>query len=174
MRVRARTEADLPRCAALLLRVREATGYPVRRPDDPAAWVGAVGRAWVAEVGGELVGHVGLSARDDATAAVERLYVDPARAREGIGSALLATAADHAAARGLQPVLETVDRPGPLAFYATRGWHEIGRTQVDWAGGLDLVRLAETPGRQPSCRPSQDQRGIAAPTGTSTSPSAGE
>lgn len=141
MRIRDRTDADLAACGTLLLRVREATGYPVRRLEDPVAWLSGVGRAWVAEDDGELAGHVALTPRGGG-AAVERLYVDPARARTGIGSTLLLTATAHAAAEGRTAVLDVVDRPGPLAFYATLGWRETGRSAVDWAGGRELVHLA--------------------------------
>jgi len=160
VRVRRREDADLQVCAALLLRVRDATGYPVNLPEDPVAWIRgdvlawsaevAPGeivevrgshQAWVAELEGGIVGHVALHRRANRTAAVERLYVDPDHARAGIGSALLRTAADAARDTGWSLVLEAVDRPGgPLPFYAALGWREVGRSHVDWTDH-ELVHL---------------------------------
>ena len=124
--VRHRTGRDLDDCVRVLAEVHEHDGYPVNWPDRPAGRLTqpSLLAAWVAELDGRVVGHVGLSRSDagdaapepwsartglsaDATAVVNRLFAPRARGR-GIGALLMARAVGEARDRGLHPVLDVV------------------------------------------------------------------
>ncbi|WP_309299419.1 GNAT family N-acetyltransferase [Streptomyces sp. A012304] len=62
MTVRPFEAADLPGAARALIEVYETDGYPVEGVDDPEAWLRSehVSAAWVAETGGDVVGHVAI------------------------------------------------------------------------------------------------------------------
>ena len=140
---------DLAACAATLRRVHDASGYPVRWPDDPAGWLSPAGlmTAWVAEDDGVVVGHAGLvrgmrarcvlqaTGRDASQlASVVRLFVDPAARRAGRARELLDTAAAHAVASGMQPVLDVVDdASAAIALYERSGWRLVGRENATWS-----------------------------------------
>lgn len=124
--VRPRRDRDVGACARLLGVVYCADHYPDRLPGSAHAWlVHDVLDAWVAERHGLMLGHVatGRVGTDPLSAGrwreitgrspehllgVSRLFVRRSERGKGIGTALLATAASHARARGLVPVLETV------------------------------------------------------------------
>jgi len=103
--------------------------------------------AWVAEDDGVVVGHAGLvrgmrarcvlqaTGRDASQlAGVVRLFVDPAARRAGRARELLDTAAAHAVASGLQPVLDVVDdASAAIALYERSGWRLVGRENATWA-----------------------------------------
>ena len=148
MPVRPREPHDLPACVAALRRVHEASGYPSRWPDDPAGWLTprTMLGAWVAEHDGEIAGHVavvrGLNVATllratglpvDQLGGIVRLYVDPGFQRLGLARALLDTAADAAAAHGLQPVLDVVaDSASAVALYERAGWKLAGTQPATW------------------------------------------
>ncbi|MFI5712868.1 GNAT family N-acetyltransferase [Kribbella sp. NPDC051620] len=169
MLIRPRTPADLDGCVRLLAEVHKNSGYPVNWPADPAGWLspeGALG-CWVLTLDGELAGHLIVTAEaaeslggagavggadplDGAGGAlVERLFVDPRRARAGLGRRLLEYAGDFAAERGLRLVLDVVDKPGgAVDFYRRTGWREAGRIPIDWGGkdASEIIRF-EAPDR---------------------------
>ncbi|MEU1026849.1 GNAT family N-acetyltransferase, partial [Streptomyces sp. NPDC005904] len=63
LRVRERAGApDLAACVEVLAQVHKRDGYPVNWPDRPADWLSGTAAlgAWVAELDGRVVGHVGL------------------------------------------------------------------------------------------------------------------
>lgn len=138
--VRYRTDHDLDDCVGTLSEVHERDGYPVNWPDRPAAWLAQpplIG-AWVAELAGRVVGHVGLSrsaAGDvapglwsvragmsaDRTAVVSRLFVAPSARGHGIGALSMARAAVEARERDLHPVLDVVASDTAAAPRSTSG-----------------------------------------------------
>jgi GNAT superfamily N-acetyltransferase len=119
--VRARVDADLDACARLAQVVHASDGYPADLPGDVRRFVAshAAYAAWVAEVGGELVGHVALHNRaspevmalahqatrttDGAVAVVARLLVSPTARRRGVGRALITTRGQRCDSTGPAP-----------------------------------------------------------------------
>lgn len=149
MRLRARVDEDLDSCEHLARVVHELDGYPPRLADDLRLFVeapGAVG-SWVAESGGGIVGHVVLqpTSSDPVMAlasqvtgrapaelgVIARLLVSPAERRKGLGTSLLAIAADAALARGLWPILDVAASFGPaIRLYQRTGWVCAGQVTV--------------------------------------------
>ncbi|MDP9185577.1 MAG: N-acetyltransferase, partial [Actinomycetota bacterium] len=83
--------------------------------DEPGSW------ALVAEVDGEVVGHVQMSAArigDDSVLALGPIGVLPAYQRRGIGSSLIAAALAGAVERGSAAVILL----GSPSFYGSRGF----------------------------------------------------
>jgi GNAT superfamily N-acetyltransferase len=157
MLVRPRRDADLDACVAILAATR-TDGYPIRWPDDPAAWLTPRGFlfAWVVEQDGTVTGHVALrnvtgmdgvpwwtaasGAPADGIAAISRLFVAPAARRRGCGARLLATASDHAARHGLRPALDVLDTDRTaVALYERAGWTRVASAPVAHAGGEPVM-----------------------------------
>lgn len=133
-------------CVELLRSVHERAGYPINWPADPELWLtpeAALG-CWVAVTGvGRVAGHVVLTEAGDG-AEVERLFVDPAAARQGIGRQLLDHCVKTAVELGRPLSLEVVDNRGAAVhLYRRAGWLEAGRTPIDWGGdqASELIRF---------------------------------
>ncbi|MFB7254251.1 GNAT family N-acetyltransferase [Streptomyces nojiriensis] len=151
--VRRRTDADLGACVQVLAEVHERDGYPVNWPEHPAGWLSGpeLLAAWVAELDGRIVGHIGLSraAADDAApalwsgregvsgaaaAVVGRLFVAPAARGHGIGELLMARAAREARERDLHPVLDVVaSDASAVALYERLGWELLATVEQRWS-----------------------------------------
>jgi GNAT superfamily N-acetyltransferase len=155
--IRGRTEDDIGRCELLAHAVHDVDGYPGRLPTDMRSFLVAPDElaAWVAEVEGEIVGHVGLHSRctsattnvlgqvmrlkDDELGVVARLFVSPTARRQGIGRRLLSTATEAARSRGLVPVLEVVTWLGAaVSMYEALGWARVGTAAFRFTDGTDL------------------------------------
>jgi GNAT superfamily N-acetyltransferase len=147
--IRPRRSEDLDSALAVLSAVHLADRYPVRWPRDPSRWLtGRAGlAAWVSESAGALDGHLSLHATDkehshrqwlealpapaEQFAVVSRFFVAPDARGRGVGSALMSTAEDHAAARGLRLVLDVADHNlEAIAFYERRGWSRVGTASL--------------------------------------------
>ena len=141
--IRTRTEDDLERLVDALALVAEADRYPTRWPTDPARWIRSreVIGAWVADDGGDLLGHVNLRRPGDhmparmwrarggsgECALVSRLFVVPAARRRGLGLALLEVACARAAELDRRPVLDVRDdNVAAVALYRRLGWTDLG------------------------------------------------
>ncbi len=139
--VREKSPTDHAACLALVRRVHVADGYPLHLPDDlPGFLTPDYERAaWVADDGGEVVGHVALhDASVDPTleagqratglpadhlAVVPRLFVEPRMRRAGVGRALLPRATAHARASAQRALLDVGQTlPGAIALYESQGW----------------------------------------------------
>ncbi|MFF3087912.1 GNAT family N-acetyltransferase [Streptomyces nojiriensis] len=152
--VRRRTDADLGACVQVLAEVHERDGYPVNWPDHPGGWLSGpeLLAAWVAELDGRIVGHIGLSraAADDAApalwssregvsgaaaaAVVGRLFVAPAARGHGIGELLMARATREARERDLHPVLDVVaSDASAVALYERLGWELLATVEQRWS-----------------------------------------
>ncbi|MFF2774697.1 GNAT family N-acetyltransferase [Streptomyces sp. NPDC058052] len=145
-------EDDLDASVRLLREVHEHDGYPLSWPEHPAAWITPPTHlgAWVAELDGRIVGHVGVagprehdgapgvwSARTGAdaaaTAMVNRLYVSPSARGHGIGALLLAAAVAATRERGLHPVLDVAAHDtAATALYERLGWHRLDTVVQHW------------------------------------------
>lgn len=162
--VRHRRPKDVPACARLLRVVHDQDGYPLDWPDAPRAWLAGehLLEAWVAERQGEILGHVAIApvgvegvsrfrwqettGRTHAElVAVTMLFVRPRVRGQGIGTALLAVAADGIGARGLLPVIEVVGEPA-MKLLDSRGWRRVATDPLP--GGRDRSRVHLYVGRR--------------------------
>jgi ribosomal protein S18 acetylase RimI-like enzyme len=105
-------------------------------------------RLWIAETAGLAAGFLRLDldaacpAEPSLTAEIATLYILRGAQGRGLGSALVAAAEKEAAARGETMWLTVnAENPRAIAFYARRGWREIGRHDFAVDGGrfLNLV-----------------------------------
>ncbi|MFE3991725.1 GNAT family N-acetyltransferase [Streptomyces goshikiensis] len=151
--VRRRSTLDLKECVHVLAEVHERDGYPVNWPDSPVGWLTqpSLLAAWVAELDGRIVGHVGLSrngagdaapalwsAREgvniEGTVVVSRLFVAPAARGHGIGALLMAEVVREAHARDLHPVLDVVaSDTSAAALYERLGWDLLATVEQRWS-----------------------------------------
>ena len=151
MVVRPRTDDDLDALERVAEAVQQLDGYPPYLPTGLRRFVAddAVA-AWVAEVDGQVAGHVALHRRSSrpvmavATEAtgrpaeelgvVARLLVHPDVRRRGAGRGLLSTAAGAGTERGWWPVLDVGVRfAGAIALYERCGWTRAGRVTVTFS-----------------------------------------
>jgi GNAT superfamily N-acetyltransferase len=164
MKVRGRTEEDLDACVEMARAVHQLDGYPVYLPTDLRRFLASPDAyaAWVADGGGEVLGHVALHRRStDAVMAkadevlglpatrigvVARLLVAPTARRAGIGQALLDVATQEARSRGLSPVLDVgTELRGAIALYESCGWTRVGEVTSDIGDGLSVDEYVYLP-----------------------------
>lgn len=160
VRLRARQRDDLDACAALLREVHAADSYPRKLPPDPVRWLVMQKElaAWVALSDERILGHLALRSTDegpmwpawrgansvevDRLAVVTRFFVDPNTRNAGVGGALLDLAQDHAAASGLQLVLEVgVQNRDAVSVYDRRGWRRVGTALRPASDGKQPLRV---------------------------------
>ena len=77
------------------------------------------------EFDGKIVGFMGLAYEK-----IEMLFVEPKYFKQGIGSTLL----DHALSLGMTEVDVNEQNYGALAFYQTRCFQQIARSELDAEG----------------------------------------
>ncbi|WP_244302984.1 GNAT family N-acetyltransferase [Leucobacter coleopterorum] len=80
----------------------------------------------VAERGGQSLGFAGI-----AEGSLEMLFVSDDARGKGVGSALLAEAISH---RGVTMVDVNEQNPAALGFYLSRGFVQVGRSELDGDG----------------------------------------
>lgn len=144
--IRPRTDADLASAGAALVDVHRTDGYPVEGVADPVAWLQPTGliTSWVAELDGEIVGHVAVSEPqpgDDAVrlwleqsddriedlAVIGRLFVKAAARRRSIGEQLAKAVATDENLRGKRLVLDVMDKDqDAIRLYERLGLKKIG------------------------------------------------
>ncbi|PJM95492.1 GNAT family N-acetyltransferase [Streptomyces sp. CB01373] len=137
----------------VLAEVHQCNGYPVNWPDQPDEWLSHASLlgAWVAELGGRLVGHVSLSREGEGdlapglwgerngtstalAAVVNRLFVAPQARGHGIGALLIGQAVEEARHRGLHPVLDVVaSDTSAAALYERLGWQLMATVEQRWS-----------------------------------------
>ncbi|MFB8088097.1 GNAT family N-acetyltransferase [Streptomyces sp. NPDC055992] len=153
--VRARVDGDLGAAAVVLAGVHASDGYPVEGVADAEAWLSPDGliAAWVAEVGGRVVGHVAVNrarrgedvarlwrerrgAPGDAEVAVlARFFVGREARGAFAGARLVAAAEGYARAHGLPLVLEVLTKDAAaIRLYERLGWQRIGELRHFFAG----------------------------------------
>lgn len=144
--IRPRQDADLNSAGSALVDVHRTDGYPVEGVADPVAWLKPTGliTSWVAELDGEIVGHVAVSEPqpgDDAVrlwleqsddriedvAVIGRLFVKPSARRQSIGEQLSKAVATDEALRGKRLVLDVMDKDqDAIRLYERLGLKKIG------------------------------------------------
>ncbi|MBA2808214.1 GNAT family N-acetyltransferase [Streptomyces sp. KM273126] len=140
----------------VLAEVHRCDGYPVNWPDRPDEWLSQASAApalgaWVAELGGRVVGHVSLShsgegdlapglwsersgTSKDLTAVVSRLFVAPQARGHGVGALLIGRAVEEARRRGVHPVLDVVaSDTAAAALYERLGWELMATVEQRWS-----------------------------------------
>jgi GNAT superfamily N-acetyltransferase len=120
--LRRATAADIPAMSRIRLAVREnALSNPARITE--AMYVDhldALGRGWVAEDSGEVVG---FAFADRTDGSIWALFVDPRREGEGAGKRLLRSAVDWLFEIGHRELrLGTQAHTRADRFYAAQGW----------------------------------------------------
>ncbi len=174
--IRPRRDDDLPALGAALLEQQPESGYPHRDPlPEPAEqFIQRPGQeaAWVAEVDGQVAGHVCVvrattdgsgsdapfvEAWSDATGrpaedlrVVSVLFVATSARGVGAGVALLRRATEHILEAGCVPcldVLPTHDRA--VEMYRRQGWREVTRQRPRWlsADAPDVIGMVLDPPR---------------------------
>ena len=124
--LRRATLADIPAMWRIRLAVREnALSNPARITERMYRdYLDALGRGWVAELDGEIIG---FSYADRTDGSIWALFVDPAREGLGAGKRLLRLAADWLFETGFDEVrLGTAARTRADRFYAAQGWTREG------------------------------------------------
>ncbi len=120
--LRQATVADIPAMSRIRIAVKEnALSDPARITDAMYRdYLARLGRGWVAELGGEIVG---FSYADRTDASIWALFVDPAREGLGAGKQLLRLAAAWLFELGFDEVrLGTAAHTRADRFYAAQGW----------------------------------------------------
>jgi len=115
-------EADVPALIRIRLAVREnRLSNPARvTPAMCIDYLDKLGRGWVAELDGEIIG---FSYADRTDASIWALFVDPAHEGRGAGKQLLRLAADWLFEIGHDEVrLGTQANTRADRFYAAQGW----------------------------------------------------
>lgn len=151
--MRERADADIPQLVQVLAGQQPFSRYPFRWPlPFPAEqFIRRDGElaAWVAELDGDVVGHVSITqvtagemadswsaaagVPRDSLGCVSALFVAHDRQGHGIGGRLLDVAEEHVRAADLVPVLDVVQAHGTAkAVYLHRGWVEVGLARPDW------------------------------------------
>jgi len=116
-------------------------------PSDPGRWLTPpdLAAAWVALVAGDLAGHAVVLDSGE----VGRLFVTPAARRRSVASALLAAAADWAAAEGRELTLNVTDTRRSAAVAPLRGRrlaaHAHHNRRLDRPGRLTRTAAALPP-----------------------------
>ena len=139
MQIRARADDDASALVAILAEVHERDHYPARPINVRREWLWQddfVG-AWVADDGGDVVGHVALAGAftgpgvPDGALGISRLFVASRANGRGAGAALLAAAR---AAAGDRPLgLEVADSStAARALYERLGWRRVGEDLAAW------------------------------------------
>ena len=138
MEIRLRTEADVPALLAALKATHEVDRYPVLPNHVSQQWLleGDDGVAWVADLDGDVVGHVAVADddRNRAALSVHRLFVAPKARGFGLASALLTTVETYAEVLGDDLYLEVVaHNTDAISLYERRGWQRYGSYTATWS-----------------------------------------
>jgi GNAT superfamily N-acetyltransferase len=153
--IRKRQDQDLEACVSIMAAVRDARGYPLHWPEDPAGWIANYRerQAWVALSQGQtIIGHAAHHAATDDLVArlwcettgceegdlavVSRLFVHPEYFGTGVGELLLQTVVQNAHQLGKQPVLDTLaSATRTIAYYERNGWRQLGIIDVRMPNG---------------------------------------
>lgn len=159
--IRPRQDSDLVQAGQALVEVHSTDGYPVEGVADPLAWLKPVGlmNAWVAELDGEIVGHVAMSEpqpSDDGArlwmeqsddkaediAVLGRLFVKRSARGRSIGEQLARAAVTDSAAQGKTLVLDVMDKDqDAIRLYERLGLKKIGVATHHFGDGDTITAI---------------------------------
>ena len=160
--VRPRRDDDIPILADVLVRVHALDGYPVEGVADPQAWLSHPHelRSWTAEVDGQPVGQITLTAATDADDAARlwreqtggnvaeltipvRLFVDPDHRGLRAAGVLMSAALDHARALGRAVAFDVmVKDQTAIRLYERLGARKLGEITHHHSDGLTEPAIA--------------------------------
>ena len=145
MEIRLRTGADLPALLDALQATHAVDKYPVLPNHVTKEWLleGDDGMAWVAEDGGEVVGHIAVAEteEDPDSLSVHRLFVRPSARGHGVASSLLTTVETYSKILGQDLFLEVLSHNvDAMRLYESRGYRLIGRYARYYADDADALR----------------------------------
>ncbi|MEP6503979.1 MAG: GNAT family N-acetyltransferase [Betaproteobacteria bacterium] len=126
LNLRRATEADIPAMSRIRIAVKEnALSDPTRiTPRMYLDYLDRLGRGWVAELDGEVIG---FSYAEKADASIWALFVDPPREGLGAGKQLLRLAVEWLFELGNDELrLGTAAHTRADRFYAAQGWTREG------------------------------------------------
>ncbi len=143
--IRFRIESDIPAAAAGLVKVHATDGYPVEGVSRPEVWLTPPGmlKAWVAEIAGNVVGHVTVSrsngeeavsfwlsrsgSDEEKIGVLARLFVIPEARKRAVGEYLVRAAVEYAQSKGMRLVLDVMAKDvAAVRLYTRLGWTELG------------------------------------------------
>ncbi|MDH2393139.1 GNAT family N-acetyltransferase [Streptomyces sp. HNM0663] len=144
--IRPRRESDIPRAALALVQTHHRDGYPVEGVNAPEQWLTSPPalNAWVADLNGEIVGHVAINHPTEGDAAVSlwkhsgeddkaqaavlaRLFVAPQARGIGLGKLLVDAATEYAETKRLRLVLDVMTKDkAAIRLYERLGWSRLG------------------------------------------------
>jgi len=99
----------------------------------------ALGRVFVSECEGEIVGFAAVERRGDGDSELDAMFVEPRMQRRGIGRMLVEYCAEVARKQGSR-YLHVVGNPHAENFYLATGFKVIGMTQTRFGPGLLMRR----------------------------------
>lgn len=92
------------------------------------------GQVFLAEDDGHVLGFAAVVPRDDGSAELDALFVEPGLWRAGVGSALVAYAVAQARRAGHR-TLQVIGNPHAADFYRSVGFVEVGRVATQFGHG---------------------------------------
>jgi len=126
--VRRMRPADLPAAMEILRRWNMAPRPPSAAEPDPERSGLDVGKSFVAEVGGRIVGVASWIDHGGGLAETASLAVDPEQKGRGIGALLQEARLAEMRALGARKVRTETDRPETIAWYVAKfGYRVVGR-----------------------------------------------
>lgn len=159
LNIRRRQDSDLQAAGEALVDVHRTDGYPVEGVADPVAWLLPEGliTSWIAELDGEIVGHVAIGAPkpdDDAVrlwleqsddklddvAVIGRLFVKRSARRNAIGEKLARAAVADEDVAGKTLVLDVMDKDqDAIRLYERLGLRKIGTATHKFGEGRSIT-----------------------------------
>jgi len=159
--IRPRQDSDLEQAGQALADVHATDGYPVEGVADPVDWLKPAGllNAWIAELDGQIVGHVAVSEPhpgDDAArlwmeqsddtaqdiAVLGRLFVKRSARGRSIGEQLARAAVTATARQNKRMVLDVMEKDqDAIRLYERLGLKRIGVATHHFGEGQETTAI---------------------------------
>lgn len=159
--IRPRTENDIAECVSTLHLVYDDNGYPINGVDNAYQFLtgGAIKHAWVAELDGQIIGHITVSEATTSDVSVVlwrqihpndkgklavlgRLFVHPQGRGGGVAAGLINTALKHAKQTGERLILfSLIKDQAAIQLYEKLGWEQFGTTTFKYGNGEHMEAI---------------------------------